>query len=119
MRGISYNIADNEIIINLSKEFFERKAFFAAAHKLTDKYTIYFEPKDELSVNIFIRSKNHSDNESSLEEAVGHFCNEVLDQQLRLDIEKDYGNIRNMIVKQAFAPVSISELKKELINHES
>ena len=33
------------------------------------------------------------------------FCNEVLDQQVRLDIEKRYGSLRDAIVKHAFQPL--------------
>jgi len=50
----------------------------------------------------------------SLEEDARTFCNEVLDQQVRLDLEARYGNIRELIVRQAFSPVSVDELSKEL-----
>ena len=38
--------------------------------------------------------------------------NELIDQQLRLDLEKRYGAIRRLIVQQAFAP--LDDLKAEV-----
>jgi His-Xaa-Ser system protein HxsD len=40
------------------------------------------------------------------------FMNELIDQQLRLDLEKRYGAIRRLIVQQAFAP--LDNLKAEV-----
>ena len=37
-------------------------------------------------------------------ELINDFCNEVLDQQVRLDLEKRYGGLRDTIVKHAFLP---------------
>ena len=42
------------------------------------------------------------------------FCNEVLDQQVRLDLEKRYGNIRELVIRHAFAP--IESLKAKIKN---
>ena len=40
------------------------------------------------------------------------FMNELIDQQVRLDLEKRYGPIRRLIVQQAFAP--LDNLKAEV-----
>jgi His-Xaa-Ser system protein HxsD len=34
------------------------------------------------------------------------FNNELIDQQVRYDTELKFGEIRNLIVKQAFAPIT-------------
>lgn len=34
------------------------------------------------------------------------FCNELIDQQLRVDINRRFGHIRDLIVEEAFKPVS-------------
>ena len=47
-----------------------------------------------------------------LESAVSDFCNEVLDQQIRLNLEKRNGRIRELIVEHAFSP--LADLKSRL-----
>lgn len=39
------------------------------------------------------------------ERLLSEYCNEVLDQQVRLDLEKRYGAIRESIYQFAFAPI--------------
>ena len=34
------------------------------------------------------------------------FCNELIDQQLRHNVNEQFGHIRDMIVEEAFRPVS-------------
>ena len=41
----------------------------------------------------------------NLKKTAEQFCNEAIDQQLRLDIEKKYGNVRELIVRHAFSPI--------------
>jgi His-Xaa-Ser system protein HxsD len=84
---------------------YEKLAVFAAAYKFTDKCIILVEPVGEQSVGVYFKSKSKSD-DGELRKIAEQFCNEVLDQQLRLDIEKKYGNIRDLIVEHAFSPIS-------------
>jgi len=41
-----------------------------------------------------------------LEDVAHNFSNEVIDQQVRIDVEKDFKGIREEIVKKAFSPIS-------------
>ena len=34
------------------------------------------------------------------------FCNELIDQQIRYDTEQKFGKIRDMIVEEAFKPIT-------------
>lgn len=113
MKGIFTKIEDGKILVSLSKEFYEKSAVFAAAHKLSGRFVVLIEPLDERTAGIYFQPKPGIEmNENDLKEAAFDFCNEVLDQQIRLDLETRYGHIREIIVKQAFAPISLSELTK-------
>jgi len=101
--------ADNFYFIELLKDYYEREAVFRAANEFTDKFTFYIEPTDELHVGVFFKPNNeHTD--KLLDDFIRLFCNRALDYQVRLDLEKQYRTIRNLIVKHAFSPLSLDEL---------
>ena len=105
IKDIIIETNDNKLLLILNKNLYEKEAIFSAAYKFTDKSTILIEPIDENSVGIYFKSKQDGD-ENELMIVAEEFCNEVLDQQLRLDIERKHGNIRDLIVEQAFSPIS-------------
>lgn len=102
MKEIIKKLEDGKLLLILSKEIYEKEAVFASAHKFTDKCTILIEPIEDKSVGVYFKSKKEN---CDLLRIAEEYCNEVLDQQIRLDIEKKYGNIRELIVKQAFSPL--------------
>jgi len=117
IKGTSYSIDSGKICVSLYRVFFQREAVSAAAQKMTGRYYIEMKSLDSERVGIYLEPKGKTDRVTDvevLEEDAKVFCNEVLDQQVRLDLEKRYGKIRELIVRQAFSPVSLNELSKEL-----
>lgn len=65
-------------------------------HQQTDKsnpnlVNVVFESKDGNAITIDIPKQ---------------FCNELIDQQLRYNVNAQFGHIRDMIVEEAFKPVN-------------
>ena len=115
MKNIVTKIEEDKILISLNNDYYEKLAIMSAAHEMTDTFAVLVEPIDENNTAVYFQPKNDIlIDEVKFKEAALDFCNKVLDQQLRLDIEKRYGNLRDTIVKQAFAPVSIAQLSKEI-----
>ena len=115
MKNIVTKIEDGKILVSLNNEIYEKAAIMSAAHEMTGSFAVLIEPLDEKNTGVYFQPKTGTQiNEDELTAAALDFCDKVLDQQLRLDIEQRYGNIRDMIVKQAFAPISVSNLKKEI-----
>jgi len=117
IKGTNYSIDDGKICVSLYRVFFQREAVLAAAQKMTGRYYIEMNSLDSEQVGIFLEPKGKTNSVTDvavLEEDAKAFCNEVLDQQVRLDLENCYGKIRELIVRQAFSPVSVDELSKEL-----
>ena len=104
MKEIISQIEDNKLLIKLCKKFYEKDAIFAAAHKYTDRCIILIEPIEDNYVGVYFEPKENQ-SKSKLEEIAKEYCNEVLDQQVRLDVEARAGNIREVIVKHAFSPL--------------
>lgn len=111
MKGITTRLEDGGFLVELDKEFYEKDAVFVAAYKFTEKCTVLIAPVGETKVGVTIKSKK-GDSDTELEKLAEDFCNEVLDQQIRLDLERRYGRIREIIVQHAFAP--FNNLKKVL-----
>ena len=106
-RGFFSKIDGEKFLLKLSKQFYEKPAVMAAAYKFTDKCVILIEPLEEGYVGVFFQAKNN-ENPDMIPDLINDFCNEVLDQQVRLDLEKRYGSLRDTIVKHAFLPFESS-----------
>lgn len=109
-REIVYKVDGNTLAILLHTEFYEKEAVRAACYKFTDKCTILIRPADDFEIEVTFEPKHGIT--CDIESTARAFCNEVLDQQVRLDLEKRYGRVRELIVRQAFEPVK--NLKSEL-----
>ena len=102
-KGFFTRVDGEKFLLKLSKQFYEKAAVIAAAYKFTHKCTILIEPLEEGYVGVFFQPKNN-ESADTIPDLVNEFCNEVLDQQVRLDLEKRYGNLRDIIVRHAFLP---------------
>ena len=104
-RGFFSRIDGERFLLKLSKQFYEKPAVMAAAYKFTHKCVILIEPLEEGYVGVWFKAKDGQDSEM-IPALLDDFCNEVLDQQVRLDLEKRYGSLRDTIVNHAFRPLS-------------
>jgi His-Xaa-Ser system protein HxsD len=91
-------------LVNLDKSFFSKRAVLSAAYKFTGRNIIEIFPLEEGAVGILFKPKNGNFLEDVEKDAV-LFLNEVLDQQVRVNLEQDFGHVREIIVEHAFSPV--------------
>lgn len=98
-------LEDGTLLLVLSKEIYEKEAVLASAYKFTDRCTVLIQPIEHSTVGVYFKPKN-DETEVELRGIAESFCNEVLDQQLRLEVRRSYGNIRDLIVQQAFSPLN-------------
>ena len=90
--------------VTLSKEIYEKEAVFAAAYALSGLCRNRIEPGQAGYVKVTLE-RLEAFAATDLKEIETRFLNELIDQQLRLDLEKRYGALRRLIVQQAFAPL--------------
>lgn len=106
-------IKEDAFLIYLPKQFYEREAIFQTAYKFEDTCFIKIEPYNDTHVAITLCPKIVNTPITDIEGVAKEFCNEVIDQQLRLDINKRTESIRNYIYQKAFAPIaSVKEKSK-------
>lgn len=81
-----------------------KNAIVAAMYKYTDKYYVYQETSSDNNDIVLVTFEAK---EQKIEEnVVKQFCNELADQQLREITTEKYGHIRDLIVEEAFKPVT-------------
>lgn len=101
----------NGFEVILSKAIYEKEAVFAAAYALSGLCRNTVEPAEAGYVRVTLEFLDPGP-ETDRVKVENKFLNELIDQQLRLDLEKRYGSIRRLIVQQAFAP--LDDLKAEV-----
>lgn len=89
--------------VKLRKAFYEQEAVMQASYKFTNACFIKIDAVEEGYVGIWFKSKPQVTIDPEL--LLYEYCNEVLDQQVRLDLEKRYGTLRDHIYQFAFAPI--------------
>lgn len=105
--------AGNASLIELSLDntVYEKEAILAATYALSGLCSNHIE--SGIDGYFYVTLEPLAGNKDlNLNELEQHFLNELTDHQLRLDLEKRYGPIRELIVEQAFAP--LKNLEKEV-----
>lgn len=105
MEHIVCESENNKLFIKLSNEHYDKESVFRAAYNLTNKCTILVQRINEHETGIYFEPKVVS-SVDSLKEMAREFVNDVLDQQMRRDLERQFGKLRELIVEHAFSPIT-------------
>jgi len=98
-----------DIVIHLDKTIYDKEALLTSAYAMRDIFSAYIGVEEENYV--LTLTLLQSEYKNKIEELKNHFLNELIDQQLRIDLEKKYGPLRELIVKQAFSPLDNLEVE--------
>ena len=105
MKNISFptfQVKNSAFQVNVDMSLYAKEAVVSAIYKYTNKFYIHQQTTEDLIVVIF----ESKDNQVITEEVVKQFCNDLIDQQVRYNTEKQFGHIRDLIVEEAFKPVN-------------
>lgn len=110
-QSIGLSLGDSTAVLQVDMTLYELDAILRACYKYTDRCYLFLtrEPASESVVNIFFMSKHQSD----LPTVMGEFCNELVDQSLRLALSQEFGPIRELIVAQAFAEGNLLDTQRD------
>ena len=89
-----------QVVVDMS--LYAKESLVAACYKFTDRFYIH-QQTDGSNVIMVLESKNGNVVSDSI---VKQFCNELIDQQVRYNTNQQFGHIRDLIVEEAFKPVS-------------
>lgn len=94
-------LAEDKFQVSVDMSLYVKEVLTAAIyifyiHQQTDA-------NNQTLVNVIFESK---DNNKVTEDVPKQFCNELIDQQIRYNTNAQFGHIRDMIVQEAFKPVT-------------
>ncbi len=97
--------------IEFDSGIYNKNALLYAAQKFTNIFILQIEEDRENNINkIYFKIKDDINNEELIKYK-NEIINEVLDMQVRIELEKENSYIRKLIVQQAFKPIkNLNEL---------
>ena len=92
-----------QVVVDMA--LYAKEALVAACYKFTDRCYIHQQiPEDDS--NIILVTIEAKENNVIDETFAKQFCNELIDQQVKVTTEEKFGHIRDLIVEEAFKPVN-------------
>jgi len=94
--------AGGQVCLSIDRSIYPIDAALAAGYRFTDRAFVWIEPAGAIGDGycVFLRPKIATDDLQALS---GAFVNELLDQALRHRLEEQFGNLRTLMVAQAFS----------------
>lgn len=101
-------LENNKFQVFADLSIYTKEVIIAATYKFSHLYYIHIATDTENSniARIIFEPKNEN---SETEKAAKQFCNELIDQQLRQNVNVQFGHIRDMIVEEAFKPINTKQ----------
>jgi len=91
-----------DVVMELSLACYQREAVLAATYALANRCTVEILPGGhENSLEVRLRPTSAEAHRDLAQQ----FHQELIDHQLRLDLEHRFGQLRDLIYRQAFAPL--------------
>ncbi|WP_298072621.1 His-Xaa-Ser system protein HxsD [uncultured Bacteroides sp.] len=108
MANIKFPVVEldnNKFQVIVDFNLYTKEVVTASIYKFSHLFYIYQQTDADNPnlVNVIFESK---DDNTITEDITKQFCNELIDQQLRHNVNAQFGHIRDMIVEEAFKPVN-------------
>lgn len=114
MQAISDFICDSDSgrsNITVSTKVYSLETIHAATYKYTGNYHVLITHNVDDSVTVIFEAK---DKVKDISEDLKDFVNSLIDYQVRLQLDKTNGKIRDLIVAHAFSPLDLDKEIKAL-----
>ncbi len=89
-------------VLHIAPTSFDRDCILYVADTYIHSYFIHISPSPENGAEITLIARDHG---SIPEDLPLQFFNDCIDQQIRLMLQKEFGELRQTIVDYAFRPV--------------
>ena len=108
-------MSDESSSIKLSRQVYGREAVLRASYKFTDRFTVEVEPIGDAHWGVRFAPKDGSTSADAAQ-AVADYSNVVLDQQLQIQLDDRFGDLRDTIFDFAFKPLEGDRAKKNSLS---
>ena len=96
-------LENDKFQVSVDLALYSKDVITAAIYKFSHLFYIHQQTDNSNLVLVIFESK---DGNIITVDIPKRFCNELIDQQLRHNVNEQFGHIRDMIVEEAFKPVS-------------
>jgi len=110
-RTDSLGVLDDRVALEVDTTIYGQEAVLRAAYKFTDRCYVFIEG-DKIRAGSLIVALTPKAS-LSVGALIGEFCNELLDQQVRESLSREFGDIRTLIVAQAFAEGNLLDKERD------
>lgn len=97
-------LENNKFQATIDLALYSKDVITAAIYKFSHQF--YIHQQTDSNPNLVIVIFESKDGNTITVDIPKQFCNELIDQQLRHDVNAQFGHIRDMIVEEAFKPVN-------------
>lgn len=114
MQAISDFVCDSDSgqgNITVNTNIYSLDAIHAATYQFTGIYHVLITPKADDSVTVIFEAK---DKARDVTEDLKDFADALIDHQVRVQLDKTNGKIRDLIVTHAFTPLDLNKELKSL-----
>jgi His-Xaa-Ser system protein HxsD len=107
-----FSLGEKRCALEVDTSVYDLSAIFRACYRFTDRCYLFLArcETDRGWITIALASKSP---EVDLSNAVGDFCNELIDQQLRGALMQETAPLRELIVAQAFAEGNLLDTQRD------
>lgn len=111
-RPFALAIGTSAVALEVNASLYEPEAIFRAAYRFTDRCYIFLARPPEVPtlISVTLMAKQPV---ADLRALVGEFCNELIDQQIRLALAREVGPLRELIVAQAFSEGNLLDEQRD------
>lgn len=99
MVAIQHKLDTGTIVFSINTLVYPLAVIMKTTYNYTDKYYIFLDYANDGLIEAQLKPKDYTDNK--LEAIVGDFYNELLNQNIRQDIQKNTSNLRQLILGRA------------------
>ena len=104
-KGIVHRFEDGALRVSVASALYGPEAIFRSCYWLSDRCYVYLAQPSPDTIEVTLIAK--SGEAAATDELLWHFLNDLVDQHLRVAIQKETASIREMIVAQAFADADL------------
>lgn len=99
-------LGDGSFQVSVDLNLYAVEAITATSYKYTNRFYVHQQTayNNEKIVNVILEAKDNDIVVSA--DVMRQFCNDLIDQQVRVITHEKFGHIRDLIVEEAFKPVN-------------
>lgn len=91
--------------VAIDLNIYAQEAINATCYKYTDKFYVHLQTSSQSEKVVDVVMECKDGGTTITQDLIKQFCNDLLDQQVRVDVNSQFGHIRDLIVEEAFKPV--------------